>query len=630
MNMSYGFHPELRQLRTQLQDIYAASAYFHPLSLKPPILDSSIDIASAPSEDSPWTQQEQIPGLRQLRESIRLDLDVLDKFLNDASSASLPPLSTNAPYLIAVWNELICAKNPVASVFRMFEVVPGARDVTSGKRNGKKASGVKVDVVAENGRSWIRVNTIKNSRILAEFQEIDSYLTDDESDEDYEGIPPTLAQPEFDNSILRMARSLIQAAKANPIGGTSEIPHITLKLTRLNPSPEPQGGERSDARIAQTLDLLRKMGISVDLGERNATELAKNLPTVPSSLSPSPSTPRPTRRITLDLSALIALISDLTHFPLPATIEEAYTRFIPPQEYRQWKETRLESKKPQDKVAKVLPERTIEDLPKVYVKQARALTRQLLQEMAKGMIQEIHDQLSEVTNGDLSNVEFWMTPEARSRCLLIVNKIGGANEKRRVRALLDHGDDLEEGIRSYWKESRYPPQFIPLLPIRFFPTSPDPEPTLVVGQGAYSGLRLPKFTKILKRTCEWILAQEVVPDPRTLNGVSTIGDRGDDDNAGEIQRAAVTKANPRLTAHTIQSMLWGAELGWTTLTGNKSSVKAILREIRSLRVSGGLDEEDMDFRMTFRDGDCNEEIAALWVVDPRSLAEGMSSLPSVE
>lgn len=77
--MATEFHPELRQLRTKLQEIYAASAHLHPLSLKPPILDSSVVIANEPSEDSPWTQQEQVPGLRQLRESIRLDLDVLDK-----------------------------------------------------------------------------------------------------------------------------------------------------------------------------------------------------------------------------------------------------------------------------------------------------------------------------------------------------------------------------------------------------------------------------------------------------------------------------------------------------------------------------------------------------------------------
>lgn len=77
--MTAEFHPELQHLRLKLQEIYAASAHFRPLSLKPPILDSSIEKNNESSDDSPWTHQEQIPGLRQLRESIRLDLDVLDK-----------------------------------------------------------------------------------------------------------------------------------------------------------------------------------------------------------------------------------------------------------------------------------------------------------------------------------------------------------------------------------------------------------------------------------------------------------------------------------------------------------------------------------------------------------------------
>lgn len=470
--------------------------------------------------------------------------------------------------------------------------------------------------------------SIKNSRILAEFREIDSYLTDDESDEEYEGMPPTLAQTNFDNSLLRMARSLLQAAKANPIEGTSEVPRIALRLTRLNPSPTCESGQGNDPRIAQTIGLLRDMGVDVELGGRSEAELAKNVPSLPSFEAPPPPL-RPTRRITLDLSALIALVSDLTHFPLPSTVEEAYTRFIPPQEYRDWKETRLEGKKPQDKVSKVFPERTIEDLPKVYVKQARALTRQLLQEMVRGMIQEIHDQLSAVTDGDFSTVEFWATPETRSRCLLIVNKIGGVNEKRRVHALLNHGDDLERGIQSYWKGSRYPAQFIPLLPIKFFPTSSDPEPALVLGRDAYSKFNPAAFTKVLKKMCEYILAHEVMPDPRTLNGTGSARNQNDDD-AGEIQRAAVTKVNPRLTAHTVQSMLWGAELGWTTLTGNRSSVKAILREIRVARISGRLDETDMDLCLTAGHREGNDETAALWVVDPRSLAEGMSSFSPVD
>ena len=70
-------------------------------------------------------------------------------------------------------------------------------------------------------------------------------------------------------------------------------------------------------------------------------------------------------------------------------------------------------------------------------------------------------------------------------------------------------------------------------------------------------------------------------------------------------------------------MRWGAELGWTTLTANRSSVKAVLRELKAARVAGRLlpdSASEVDVAAD-RDG-----IASIWIIDPRSLAEGMSSM----
>ncbi|KAG8216019.1 hypothetical protein J3R82DRAFT_8012 [Butyriboletus roseoflavus] len=61
-------------------------------------------------------------------------------------------------------------------------------------------------------------------------------------------------------------------------------------------------------------------------------------------------------------------------------------------------------------------------------------------------------------------------------------------------------------------------------------------------------------------------------------------------------------------------MLAGASRGHTTLTTNRSSVKAVLKEIRRVCGRGGYEPEMGDV-----------EKAALWVVDPRSLSEGMRS-----
>lgn len=478
--------------------------------------------------------------------------------------------------------------------------------------------------MADNGRRWIRVNTVKNSRILSEFREIDSYLTDseDDSNDEWDIDRPTLAQTEFDNSILRMGRSLLQAAKANPIiGCTSEIPKVTLRLTRLDPNTG------ADPRIAQTIQCLLDLGVDVELGERGENEL----PILPSSRVASPSPPpplEPTPRINLDLSVLIAVISDLTHAQLPLTIGEANRRFVPPQEYCEWKQKRQTINGMAKGKPRHIEPATDEDTSAVQhdlAKHSRALTNQLLQEMGKGILQEIHDKILAMTSSQ--KVEFWTTPEARDRCLRIVSKIGGPNEKRRAFALFSIPGPgspspnatltLEQAEDQYWQNSRYPSKFIPLLPLRLYPAPANDDRAALLATFSPSETRLRlKFHNALGKTCEDILAQETIPHPRALpeDLVNT------PDDGGEIQRAIVTKANPRLTAHTVQSMLWGADLGWTTLTANRMSVKAILREMKIARVTGRLDEGDVGGE---------EEVVkspAIWVVDPRSLAEGMSSL----
>ncbi|KAK0219684.1 hypothetical protein EDD85DRAFT_960873 [Armillaria nabsnona] len=578
-------HPTLRILRTRLQAIHDSISHFQPPTRRPPILDSSLDLI-----DTQWLQQDHIPGLRKLKDTIKIDLDVLDKFLEDPKSANLPPLSTNAPYLIAVWNEVICAPARVVLVFKSFSSTPPPSTPVSRetrKAGGQKPSGTKVDVVADHGRRWIRVNTIKNSRILAEFREIDSYLTDSSDEEevsDEEEITNgihrpsrTLAQTEFDNSVLRMGRGLVEAAKANTyevasVDGIKRItPRVTLRLTRLDPSETSEDGEPTDPRIAQTIQCLYDMGIDVALGERQGDEIPIVAEPPPSASVPL--TLKPTRRINLDLSVLIALVSDLTHASLPQSIDEANTRFIPPPRVREWKK-----KKDVSAIEDGLDELSMSsDL----AKHSRALTNQVLQEMVKGMIQELSDRLP----GEY--MEFWTTVEAKERCLRIVSKIGGPNEKRRAQALFLDPDT--ENL--FWQSSRYAKAFIPILPIHLYPE----DRALLMPTTP-----VPSFFHSLQNTCLDILSLENTSAP-----------------AGTSSRAVITKANPRLTAHTVQSMLWGARLGWTTLTANRTSVRAILKEIEVRRKAA---ESDAVQEELVEGAD-----AAIWIVDPRSLAEGMRS-----
>lgn len=428
-----------------------------------------------------------------------------------------------------------------------------------------------------------------------------------------------------------MARSLLNAAKANPIPGSDQIATVTLRLTRLEPSPVDE--KDHDSRILRTIEELNSIGVDVGLGEREEAEV---LEAQERQLlqKPSPRRLSPSCKINLDLSILIALVSDISHSPLPSSAEDAERRFTPSEKYLSWKRTRLSLYDPKS---------TADDI----ARPSRALSNQATQEIIRSLFQEIYDRLSQLqlsmkdsdcNSSERSLLEFWTTPEARDRCLKIVSKIGGPNEKRRAQALFSNTSvSLQDWEESYWKGSRYPQGFIPILPIHILPSS-EPDGSSEPPIRDQWRQDLSPFFSALASTCRELLLQDNLLDPRTLpeptcgtnlsvlNGYIIDNDKGHDadadarDSDGEIERATVVKANPRLTIHTVQSMLWGAVNGWTTFTANKASVKAILREMKSRRALWDrVHGEAIDHNIAL------PTTGALWVVDPRSLAEGMRS-----
>lgn len=544
--------------------------------------------------------REVLPGLRFLREEVKRDLQVFQKFLDDPESPSLPPLSTNAPYLVAVWRELLQARGAVA-IYRTFHTA--AHPQASRKPNNGSAKGhsVKVDVVADNGRRWIRVNTIKNSRILMEFREMDSYLTSsDEDDGDGHSSlkKENLVPQEFDNSVLRMGRELLEAARTNP-HSSNEIPSVTMRLTRLNPSLS------DEPRIAYTIDCLQRMGIDVQLGERQGIVKETD------GISARPTVLEPTTHINLDLSALIALISDTTHSHLPRDPEDAHTRFIPPQRYVEWKKQRVQMLSNFPDATSTWEDSGIH---------SRVLAEQAQQEMKKGLLQDMHDRLRSISP-TLQNIQFWTTQEARQRCLQIVFKIAGTRERQRAEVLLScsrcSGTTTIPTHNQFWVHSRYSSNFIPLIPIRLYPSSEPDTTSLESFQPNPSS----PFMTSLALTCRNILSQEDISrlrESQSPPGHSAAPYLSYDE--GDIPPAAVTLANPKLTVHTVQSMLWGATLGWTTLTTNRSSVKVLLKEMKRSAGGGVLTHEPPNEDDTARVSE-----AAIWIVKPRSLAEGSRS-----
>ncbi|TFK16622.1 hypothetical protein FA15DRAFT_676625, partial [Coprinopsis marcescibilis] len=158
----------------------------------------------------------------------------------------------------------------------------------------------------------------------------------------------------------------------------------------------------------------------------------------------------------------------------------------------------------------------------------------------------------------------------------------------------------------FWRGSRFGVgQRVGLFPVRFHKEVRVADVGVGDEDGGHSVLsergQRGWFFEVLAKTCEDVLDHEehgqdgdrngfIYKRTRFMggetdhNGNGKYKDTGKDDEEedeededeeedGEIERAAVTRINPRLTAHTVESMLWGAELGWTTLTANKTSVK---------------------------------------------------------
>jgi len=373
---------------------------------------------------------------------------------------------------------------------------------------------------------------------------------------------------------MQTGKGLLAAARLSA-GEDGTTPNVILRLSRLS-----QRDLDSDLRISNTVTQLQKLGISIELGLQ-----AINLdpPSPPRSF-------RLPRKINLDLSILIALVSDITHAPIPSSRDDAEARFQP-QTDRSWKR-QLERSREKEEVG-AEDEGTYSGAGGGPIEHCRELVAQGCQEMEHSLLEEIGNRIR--SEPDSTECELWTTRDAKKRFFSIVDKIGGEVEKRRARGLF--GEE-PLGVEAFWWESRFPFSTLPGLPVKVFatdlpPTQAAQDLSSINGQISYS--------------CRNMLQQ-----PKRMDVKNS--------NATHKQRTVVAPVRfaGKLSAHTIVSLLWGAETGMVTLTSNKASVKALLREMRGFGLplakaspSQSRDEEEQVLYF------------AVWVTAPRSLAEGM-------
>ncbi|KAF9515829.1 hypothetical protein BS47DRAFT_1484237 [Hydnum rufescens UP504] len=650
---------------------------------RPPLI---IDVADGAKDDNSNPDSVHIVGLKRLIADLGRELKRLEKFMSTPNFGSLPALSTNAPYLLAVWDEVVASRNVVA-VCKTFPIVSKAPNSFSAgsKDEGGKAE-VKVDVVSENGRKWTRINTITSDRFLRELYELEGSCTDSGTDQGgssygdekghnkYPSLSAIKRRAGGDNSLFNTGSRLVHAAQYFK-ETSGHTPDIEIRLTRLiskesknslkDYSDDEDSESEYDDRLHKQIGRVRSLGIRVLLGERD--------PSRTESLSyPSPRCPEPiltpTTRLNLDLSILIALCSDISHSAPPSGEAEALARFrkIPtaPQP-----SSIIE---PSDDVSMADNEFGLErglDMGE----HLRSLSIQSMQEAQRGLIEDIRGRLYSTPDSSsaplllqtsshlnpppspsaaLPNIELWTTPSAKSRCLNIVSKIGGPHEQARAQAL------FSPEFHSFWRGSRYEEGYLSGLPIRVFPSDNPLDSSSELASASAQLVRdgsphdRDVFWDKLKRTCTLVLD---LPHPSQYSTFThSISSRSGPTVAGALRSQKSTKSkfvpNPAIpidptgaanlktavmpmTTHTAQSLLWGSVCGMTTLTANKASVRTVLREMDKLLRHSDLAEDPENLLQGDRDGrgqqnDTSELAssslkAAIWIVEPRSLSEGM-------
>ncbi|KAK4686712.1 hypothetical protein P7C73_g3412, partial [Tremellales sp. Uapishka_1] len=429
------------------------------------------------------------------------------------SSAVAPKdFTTNAPHILSVWEEFTRAQAPLITI---------AQSLDCGE-----AGSVKIDVVAQGGNEWIRVNTIKESRLLAEFREQDSYDNSDYDDSESESEtagpgPRPKPTAQLTNSIIVACETLLSASAAYPRNANFPRPKIKYVLSRLSDIAY------RDSRIQETFDRVRGMGIELVIGGSGPASASKGNDAKANKLL------RPTQNIMLDLSVVIALCCDSTHQPLPRTADELESRFR----------------------GYTLNESGERDL-KPHSNVSRDLYDQLKREMQRPLVYEMKERL-----GIYPDIEFWITREVKDRLPSLINVIGGEQEKARARALFDGGGT--EG--SFWDGSRWSGdegcmRNMNIRVVDETTTTPPLDP-------------LDWFRKSLVTVCESML-RVVESDPTTMD------EKAAPKSKHPKRSKSVFPQPTRLpSTHTLRTMIVGASRGMTILTNNRGAIGKVVREM---------------------------------------------------
>lgn len=212
--------------------------------------------------------------------------------------------SSNLPFLETVWNTVKHTTGLQALQKRFYWTEGGGKvKLGRGIRNNKKHQSALVDIVADDGREWIKVSLLTNTRLLFDKAkqgwEDASSSSDSDSDSDA-GSSSSTSSESNDVPLVKMSKDLLQASHHTKI--RTKHPTITLVLPKLQEGIEPA--------IDAIINNLRSLDIKI-LSSK-ACPPPVTLDSVMTTLLTSPYACL-TPTLNIDCTILLALVSDFSH-----------------------------------------------------------------------------------------------------------------------------------------------------------------------------------------------------------------------------------------------------------------------------------------------------------------------------
>ncbi|KAF2706089.1 hypothetical protein K504DRAFT_439634 [Pleomassaria siparia CBS 279.74] len=223
-------------------------------------------------------------------------------------------VSSNLLYYTALWD----AAKRTTGILAFRKYFFWNRQKEGGRRLGmslakantasnKGKSSALVDIVCADGMEWVRVSTTSEKRLLFDLAKL-GWQNGSDSDDDEDDEMPDAPSPDWEDNdddedqvgIVKNARELARAAKANPIRGRP--PQVHFVLTRI------VAGKTKE--IDAVLQKIRETGVTV--------QCENEIPDTPSLEDALPNLLVDRSRllshvINIDCTILLALISDISH-----------------------------------------------------------------------------------------------------------------------------------------------------------------------------------------------------------------------------------------------------------------------------------------------------------------------------